>query len=473
MVCSGVARRDVAPAVGDRGGRGCPRRSPAGRTRRPASGRRSWGRRRGTRSGPPSCRARRPPCSSTIRRESARMSRALGSGKRRPAEQGDELAPRPARPSPRASAPRRTGGGRPPASSRRGSGPRSGCRRAARTASRSPGRGGRTSPPWASPPTASRSRRKTSSMSNGSLGSLVASVRGDHRPGAPRHSSLPCMAAPRQRTSRRRARPGFRTDELPHSQISGQHDRRNRLLPQDFGLQIASCVILLLNISLVNHSLVKRSVHDQYAHEIPTMVVPASRRGILGCALGVAACDACDPGDHSDRPASRGSRAGRLRPPGQADPEGALLRLPRGAEAEGRAAPRHGGVDPPGRRRRARGRAGPGRREPAHRPGDRDRPDAADAPRGCAADRPSRSRSCAAWIDQGAAVAGGRDARGRPAPALGVLAAGPARRARSRATPRGSATRSTRSSPRSTSGAGWCRSRRPSRTSCSAGSTST
>ena len=104
--------------------------------------------------------------------------------------------------------------------------------------------------------------------------------------------------------------------------------------------------------------------------------------------------------------------AGRRLPPRrQAAPEQALLRLPRGPEAEGGAPARHGGVDPQGGRQRPGDRAGQERREPAHRGGHR--PARAGGCRRRAKgsrSRPRRSRPLEAWIDAG----GRRPADERP-----------------------------------------------------------
>ena len=151
MVCSGVARRDVAPAVDDAVD------VHVDGDRRAAE---PDGERQGGDLGPdaaergqslhrvgnmPAVLVDDPP------REVEDVAR-LRLGEAGPRSRRDRAAPPPAPPSVRASSPRRRAGGRPPASSRPASGPRSGCRPAARTASRSPGRAGRTSPPWASPP---------------------------------------------------------------------------------------------------------------------------------------------------------------------------------------------------------------------------------------------------------------------------------------------------------------------------------
>ena len=164
-----------------------------------------------------------------------------------------------------------------------------------------------------------------------------------------------------------------------------------------------------------------------------------------------------------ERPDSRAGRVGldgcrpdaaRLRPADQADPEGALLRLPRGVDEQ-----RPGSVWTPGRRSAegetaGRGRAGAARESLLDRPRDRDRPRAADAARGepLAAEQVGR---CRAWIDRGAGSPADEPPEADPRRHWAFVppARPPVPGLRDGSGPR---TRSTRSWPRCASGTGWC-----------------
>ena len=113
-----------SPSGWSRGGRGCPRRSAAGRRRCRAPGWRTWARRRGTTAARPGRRAARRRTPSTVRRAIAWICLGLRLVERAGADQRVDLVGGRAWPPRPACGRRRTAGGRRAASSRRRCGSR-------------------------------------------------------------------------------------------------------------------------------------------------------------------------------------------------------------------------------------------------------------------------------------------------------------------------------------------------------------